>query len=179
MKRKFKIHGVKSIWNYLYRKMVNEAGSVDYIARGWALGMLIGCIVPMGLQLLISIPLSFVFKASKIGAGLGTLLTNPLTVWFIYPAQCWLGERLLGGGHDFGTLSTLLADVVENPTLAGLRALGGHLLTAFLLGGVLFALVLTPLTYYGVRAAVTRVRRVRAALRSRKAAAGARSGTGG
>ena len=76
----------------LYAKIVRDDGSPSYIARGWAIGMFIGCVIPMSAQLVISIPLSFVLRGSKIGAALGTFITNPVTVLFIYPAQCWVGN---------------------------------------------------------------------------------------
>ena len=165
---KIKYHSLGSLWRYFLHRMVSEKGDVDYIARGWALGMFIGCLIPMGLQLVIAVPLSCPLKSSKIGAVFGTFLTNPLTVWFIYPAQCWLGERLLGEGHNLDTIRTLLKDVIQEQSFAALRALSGQLLLAFFVGGLLLALILTPLTYYLVRLGVLRYRKVREKLRQHR-----------
>ena len=85
----------KLVW--LYRKIVHEKASPEYIARGWAIGMFYGCLIPFGLQLAFSIPTSFILKGSKIGATLGTLITNHVTIFFIYPVQCLVGNRLIGG----------------------------------------------------------------------------------
>ena len=60
-------------------KIVREKASPEYIARGWAIGMFFGCLIPFGFQLICSIPAAFILKGSKIGATLGTLLTNPVS----------------------------------------------------------------------------------------------------
>ena len=67
----------------LYLKIVCEKASPDYIARGWSIGMFFGCIIPIGGQLFCSVPTAFLLKGSKIGAVLGTLITNQVTVFFI------------------------------------------------------------------------------------------------
>ncbi|MBQ6669322.1 MAG: DUF2062 domain-containing protein, partial [Deltaproteobacteria bacterium] len=40
----------------LYSKMLHEKASPEFIARGWAIGVFYGCILPFGVQLLFSIP---------------------------------------------------------------------------------------------------------------------------
>ena len=66
------------------------------VAAGWALGMFFGCVIPFGFQLILSIPTAIFFKISKIGATFGTLITNPVTIVFLYPLQCYLANRLIG-----------------------------------------------------------------------------------
>ena len=79
-----------------YNKIVGEQASAEYIARGWAIGMFWGCICPFGFQLLCSIPSSFLLKGSKIGATLGTFITNHFSIFVIYPLQCYVGCLLIG-----------------------------------------------------------------------------------
>ena len=64
-------------------KMVADPLPPDRVAAGWALGMFAGCAIPFGMQLVISVPLAILFKISKIGASVGTLITNPVTIFFI------------------------------------------------------------------------------------------------
>ena len=71
----------KCIW--LYLKIVREKASPEYVARGWAIGMFCGCLIPFGVQLLISVPAAFILKGSKIGASIGTFVTNHFTIFFI------------------------------------------------------------------------------------------------
>ena len=58
----------------LYARMVRERKPPEFIARGWALGIFVGCAVPFGFQLVVSVPLSFFLKCSKVGAVVGTLI---------------------------------------------------------------------------------------------------------
>ena len=64
----------KRIW--LYSKIVRDSGSPESVARGWAIGMFIGCTVPFGAQLVVSVPLAILMKASKVGAVVGTFINN-------------------------------------------------------------------------------------------------------
>ena len=143
----------------LYARMVRERKPPEFIARGWALGIFVGCAVPFGFQLVVSVPLSFFLKCSKVGAVVGTFITNPLTIFFIYPVQAWLADRLFFGGNlSFTRL------VETEWTFEAVMALGADTLKAFLMGGLLNALVLAPLTYFGVRKLV-QLNRIRQAAR--------------
>ena len=149
----------------LYVKAVREKKPPEYIAKGWAIGMCIGCAIPFGVQLYISIPLSFYFKASKIGATLGTFITNPFTIIFLYPAQCWLGARVLGKNLEYGAIASQMKQMLVAQDWASLSSLSGTLVTSFFVGGFIFAAVLTPLTYYGMLLIVRRYRDERARIR--------------
>lgn len=138
----------KLVW--LYRKIVQEKASPEYIARGWAIGMFYGCLIPFGLQLVLSIPTSFILKGSKIGATLGTLITNHVTIFFIYPVQCWVGNRLLGGNLSIDYFKSNLYHVMEEQSFSMLLDLGLELLESFFVGGLLFTLIMTPITYFVV-----------------------------
>lgn len=136
----------KLVW--LYRKIVREKASPEYIARGWAIGMFYGCLIPFGFQLIFSIPTSFVLKGSKIGAALGTLITNQVTIFFIYPVQCWVGNRLIGGDLSINYFKSNLNQVMEEQSLSMLLDLGLELLESFFVGGLLFTAIMTPITYF-------------------------------
>ena len=142
----------------LYAKMVREKATPEYIARGWAIGMFCGCAIPFGLQLPISIPAAFILKGSKIGSVLGTLLTNHVTIWFIYPVQCYVGNKLIGGHLSYAAVKEKMARVIAEKSYEALLSLGGELAASFFIGGALMALVFTPLTYRGVKSLVIRRR---------------------
>lgn len=95
---------LRSSWQALRRQMVKDPLPPEDVAAGWALGMFIGCAIPFGLQLIVSIPLAMMMRVSKIGATVGTLITNPLTIFFIYPAQTWVMYNLLFGNREMGAL---------------------------------------------------------------------------
>jgi uncharacterized protein (DUF2062 family) len=145
----------------LYDKIVKERKSAEFIARGWALGVFIGSVIPFGIQIYIALPLSFLLKGSKIGALTGTLISNPLTILFLYPAQCWMGSRLLGKDISWEAISDAMKGVLTQQDWSSLSQLSGHLVTSFFAGGLMLAAVCTPLTYFFVLHLVRNYRRVR------------------
>ena len=147
------VKGLKGAWRALCEKMVGDPLPPEDVAAGWALGMFVGCAVPFGLQLVVSVPLALMMRVSKVGATLGTLLTNPVTIWFIYPAQTWLVNKALFGG------SLSLTNLMEVEwTWEAVRKLGAEAMASFFLGGLFLAIVLTPLTYFAVKRLVVRHR---------------------
>jgi len=155
----------------IYLKIVREKATPEYIARGWSIGMFFGCTIPIGGQLICSIPTAFLLKGSKIGAVLGTFLTNQVTVFFIYPVQCYAGAKLLGLDLSYGDIKVKLKDLMEATTLLEFRdalmKLAGELSVSFLVGGAIMAVVLTPLTYFMVKRMVVTYR-IRTQNRRRK-----------
>lgn len=149
-------------WLLLRRKIVTEQATPEYIAGGWALGMFVGCAIPFGLQLAVSIPLSFLLRVSKIGATVGTLLTNPVTIWFIYPAQTWVVYRIFFGNANY--------QLPNEWTWEAVKSLTGPVIFSFFMGGLILALILTPLTYWGVKRLVIANRARREKRRERRAA---------
>ena len=136
--------------NRFRRKVVREKLPAENIAAGWALGMFIGCSVPFGLQLVIALPLAMMMRVSKLGATLGTFITNPVTIFFIYPAQTFVMNRLLFGGTL--TFSRLME---VKWTWRAVRRLGAEVMASFFLGGFALAIILTPVTYFAIKALVT------------------------
>ena len=155
------MHWLKAKLSELYDKIVKERKSAEFIARGWALGVFVGSVIPVGIQIYIALPLSFLLKGSKIGALTGTLISNPLTILFLYPAQCWMGSRLLGKDISWDAISEALKGVLTHQDWSSLSQLSGHLVTSFFAGGLMLAAVFTPLAYFIVLHLVRNYRRVR------------------
>ena len=155
------MHWLKAKLSALYDKIVKERKSAEFIARGWALGVFVGSVIPFGIQIYIALPLSFLLKGSKIGALTGTLISNPLTILFLYPAQCWMGSRLLGKDISWDAISEALKGVLTQQDWSSLSQLSGHLVTSFFAGGLMLAAVFTPLAYFFVLHLVRNYRRVR------------------
>ena len=82
----------------LRRKIVKEPLPPENIAGGWALGIFIGCAIPFGMQLVIAIPLAMMLRVSRLGATIATFITNPATIFVIYPAQTFVVNKLLFDG---------------------------------------------------------------------------------
>lgn len=145
---------IKEKLSALHDKIVKEQKPAGFIARGWALGVFVGSVIPFGVQIYVALPLSFLFRCSKIGSLTGTLITNPVTILFIYPAQCWVGSRILGGDLSWNAISEALKGVLANQDWASLMELSGHLISSFFIGGFLLAAIATPITYFSVLAMV-------------------------
>ena len=144
---------LKAYCRELREKVVHDPLPPEDVAAGWALGMFVGCAIPFGLQLVVSVPLALMMRVSKVGATVGTLITNPVTIFFIYPAQTWLVNRLLfDGSLSFSRL------VEVEWTWESVRKLGAETMASFFLGGFFLAIVLTPITYCVVKRLVIRYR---------------------
>ena len=145
----------KKKWRKFYLKIVREKASPEYIARGWSIGMFFGCLIPIGGQLICSIPAAFLLKGSKIGAVLGTVITNQVTVFFIYPVQYYAGAKLIGLDLSYGDIKLKLKDIVSASSfsefVSATKSLAGDLTVAFFVGGAIMAVVLTPITYVVVK----------------------------
>ena len=140
-------------WRRLRAKMVRDPLPAESVAAGWALGVFIGCAVPFGLQLIISIPLAMMMRVSKIGATAGTFITNPVTIFFIYPAQTVVVNKILFNG------SLTFSNLVEMEwKWAAVRRLGSEVMVSFFLGGFLLAAFLTPIAYFAVKRVVVAYR---------------------
>ena len=147
-----------SYWRLLKRKMAGDPMPPESVAGGWALGMFIGCAIPFGFQLIISVPLAVLLRVSKVGATVGTFITNPVTIFVIYPVQTWAANALLfDGSLSFGKLMEM------EWTFEAVRRLGAEAMISFFAGGIALALVLSPVTYFAVRRFVVAHRARRAA----------------
>jgi len=158
------MQSLRSTWLALRDRMVKDPLPPERVAAGWALGMFVGCAIPFGLQLVVSVPLSFLFRVSKVGATVGTLITNPVSIFFIYPAQTWAGARLLGMPLSWDYISDVCVklrhvSLLSSAGWATLSEVSGRVLAGFFMGGFLLAVVCTPITYFLVRRVVVRYRR--------------------
>lgn len=144
---------MSKFWTELRSKIVREQLPPEDIAAGWALGMFVGCAIPFGLQLIISIPLAIMMRVSKVGATVATFITNPATIFVIYPLQTFLVNRLLFGG------SLTLTKLMETEwSWNAVCKLGAEVMASFFLGGFFLAIILTPITYVIVKRIVIRFR---------------------
>ena len=163
---------LKKILTFYYMKAVRDKGTPEYIARGWAIGMFVGFAIPFGLQLAISIPMSFLMKGSKLGSILGTFTTNHFTIFIIYPFQCWLGNKVICGSLSLNKIECMMRDVLEHRNYETLFDMGLEVAISFFIGGLLLAVISTPVCYYVIRRIVIKYRLLREKARAKKSAEG-------
>ena len=160
------MRSLRSTWHDLKAQMVKDPLPPNRVAAGWALGMFVGCFIPFGLQLIVSVPLSFLLRVSKIGATVGTLVTNPVSIIFIYPAQIWVGSRLIGAPLTWSYIQDITIKLTKISLLTRegwmqLSEIGGLVLGSLLAGGLLLALVCTPIAFFAVKHIVVSYRSLR------------------
>ncbi len=143
----------------LKSKMVREKMPPGRVAAGWAIGMFVGCAIPFGLQLVVSIPLAIVTRTSKVGATVATFITNPVTIFFIYPAQTWVVYRLLFGEDP---------QLPSEWTFESVKSLAGGTIASFFIGGVALGLILSPIMYFVAKRTILEYRKLRDAAAARK-----------
>jgi hypothetical protein len=151
---------LRGYFRLMRRKIVRDPLPPESVAAGWALGMFIGCAIPFGMQLVVSLPLAAMMRVSKVGATLGTFITNPVTILFIYPMQTWAVNKVL-----FGSSLSYEKLVETKWCWQAVRSLGPEVMASFFLGGMILGMILAPLTYFAVRRIVLKSRARRAALR--------------
>ncbi|QSH41792.1 DUF2062 domain-containing protein [Lentisphaerota bacterium ZTH] len=127
---------------YYYFKLVKQSGNPEYIARGVSLGFFVGLLIPFGAQIIVVLPLAILFKAAKIPAVACTFVTNHVTIFFIYPFQCWVGSYLIARPLTMKAVEHMFKEVLEQKTLSSLFALGKEVVISFFAGGFLFGLLL-------------------------------------
>lgn len=144
----------------LYNSIVHEQATPEFIARGWAIGMFCGSFLPFGIQMLFSIPAAFLLRGSKVGATLGTFITNHFTIFVIYPLQCYAGALITGRNLSYETIKTAMTEVVQKQNFETLFGLGVDITIAFFTGGFLLAAVMTPITYFAIKRVVNKYRKL-------------------
>ncbi len=163
---------------WLYRRVVRLGDSKISIARGMALGVIFGCLMPPGLQLVTVVPLALVLGGNPIAAAAGTLVSNPVTYIPLYLFTCRVGSLLVG---SFGPP----VDIKEQ-LLAGLQALSAfdflspvqsarHALDMFapfvtywISGGLVVGLAACVPTYYITYLVALEVQKIREFSRARR-----------
>lgn len=166
--RKISWRRARAFFRRLRAKIAREPLSPARVAAGWAIGMFVGCTIPFGCQLVVAVPVALRTRTSSVGAATATFITNPFTIIFIYPAQIWVGCRLIGCPLGWAELSDCAAKLASVSLFASegwstLGQVGGQILGGFFVGGLLLAFICTPPTYFAVLHAVRAVRRRRAA----------------
>ena len=79
-----------------FRAVVGVHEKPERIAAAWALGLGIGLSPTLGLHTLLALLLAFAFRLNKVDVLLGTLVVNPWTITFYFPAAVLVGRWITG-----------------------------------------------------------------------------------
>ena len=142
----------------LYYKIVNQEGTPESVARGVGLGLFVGFALPLGTHIIIGIPLAFIMRANKFLMLLFTMPVNPYTITFFYPAQCWIGAKLMGSPLTMKVIKKDFAHVFSDPSWTSFKELGSDVMWPLLLGGLLIGLITGFIGYFATLGMVQRYR---------------------
>lgn len=137
-KRKLKIY---------YSKLVRSKGSVHSVAMGIAIGIFMSVAIPFG-QILIAIPLAFLFKAHRGMAVLFTFVSNPYTTPILYPAACLVGAKILGISLSFAQIESSIGKILSSFRFHEFTEIGWDLFISFMIGGPIVGMAMAIPGYF-------------------------------
>jgi len=122
--------------------------SAKQIAVNCTVGILIGLLIPMGLQTIGVIALCAIFRLNFVIVVFTTLITNPFTVVFIYYSAFKIGDIFINSGISWSTINAVLI----NPDFESVLGLSLYSLqviyTGLVIESVVFGLLTYVLVYY-------------------------------
>ena len=148
---------------YVYLRTMKHSGSPEYVARGVAIGFFIAFFIPVPFQMLTALPVALGLRAARFIALLSTWISNPLTIAFLYPLQCYVGSYLIQRPLSYAAVKELLGSIINEPSWNSFIMLGKEILTAFLVGGFLFGTIAAILGYHSAIHFIIRHRKKKAA----------------
>ncbi len=158
---------------FVVHRILHTDDTPSRIARGVAIGMFIAWLPLIGLQMLLALGLSFIFRANKV-AGLPVVwISNPFTLGPIYYPSYLLGSAMLRSQpvnlesleHRFAAFSSLSWSMRFRECADFL--FGGIFYPTFI-GSLVVGAVMAVATYFLTVRAVNRHRQRRIARRARK-----------
>jgi uncharacterized protein (DUF2062 family) len=136
---------------YYYLRLTRLKGEPHELAMGIAVGVFAGMLPVVPFQTALAVVLAFPFKGSKITAALGTWISNPLNWYFLYYYCYQIGAFLLnihGEDSAFAAIMAAIRSGQDAMVVSGkIAGAGGVIIAAFLLGGLMMALVAAPIFY--------------------------------
>jgi hypothetical protein len=149
----------------LFLRLMRHPGTPESVGRGVAAGFFTAMLLPGG-HMVAAFLLAMLLRGARGTAVLATWITNPFTIPFLWPLQCYLGSFLIGRPLSHKLIEHLLWNAVHTPSMQTLGELSGELIASFFAGGAVLGIILAVIGYF---VAVMMVRRHRARLASRKA----------
>ena len=135
---------------YLYYKFLRTEGSSHSIALAVAIGLFVGCVIPIGIwvQTAISIVLAIKFKTNPGITFAATWISNPYSVIFLYPAFCYVGSRIIGTNLTFCQMKTCILSVIHDFSWDAFWGLGSDLALSYIIGALIFGVIMAGCGYF-------------------------------
>ena len=145
---------------FVYLKVLRIKAPPHSIGLGMAIGVFVGCLPVIPFQTVIAVALAFVLRCSKIAAALGTWVSNPANVVFVYYFLYRIGRMIVPGDvQKFDPGQLALADMLTS---------GWHLVMVMSAGGLVIGIPAAIGTYFLTVRMVLMYHRKRAARRMKR-----------
>lgn len=136
----------------IYNRIVKTKGTVHSISLAVALGLFIGCIIPMGLQSIIVIPLAILLRISKMLSFIFTWVTNPYTITFIYPIFILTGSKIMSIKTNVNqeinfSASEIFSKLFSTSTWTDFSSVKNDIIIPFFLGAIILGAIIGILGY--------------------------------
>ena len=125
-------------WREFLRQLRELRGKPHEIALGMAIGVFIGITPTIPLHTILAVSLALLVRGSKLAAALGVWVSNPLSIPFFYYGSYRIGQLVLG-------LPGI--NLPDDRSLLAMASLGGKIVGAMLLGGVILGIVPAIVAY--------------------------------
>ncbi|RLC26265.1 MAG: hypothetical protein DRH56_04780 [Deltaproteobacteria bacterium] len=136
---------------YYYLKFIHLKGEPNELALGMAIGVFSGMLPIVPFQTALAVALALFFRASKITAALGTWVSNPLNWYFLYFYSYKLGALVMGLSERRAVFSSIMKAIRSGEAslvvVGKILGAGSAFVSAFLVGGLIMGLVLSPAAY--------------------------------
>ena len=151
---------------YYQLKFLRLKGDPESIARGIALGVLVGITPTLPFHTILLLLLSPVLRGNLIAALLAaTIVSNPLTFFFQYYFSWRVGNWLLPCNVSWDSIQSLLnfltSDASFKESIEAVLHLGKNSLLSLLTGGVILGIPSALVVYFLSRTALTKFRNKR------------------
>lgn len=136
--RGFRILSPGRWWREFLRQLGELRCKPHEIALGMAIGVFIGITPTIPFHTMLAVSLAVLARGSKLAAALGVWVSNPLSIPLLYYGSYRIGQLVLG-----------LPDLrlPEERSLLVMVRLGGEIVGAMLLGGVILGIIPAVLAY--------------------------------
>ena len=142
-----------------YLKILRMDDPPEKIARGAAIGVCMGILPTFGIGGFIAFGVAFLLRANKAAAVIGSFIMNPVTSAFFWSMSVIIGSLVLGENYNH-----MLSKFKGESFLSG----AGWVYIVFLTGNIMISALFTVSSYFIVKRAVLRHRKIKAERRLRR-----------
>ena len=146
---------LKILFKNIYTKAKHHLKSIfrsnltpNQIAVNFIVGILIGLLIPMGLQTIAVVLFCALFKLNFVIVVFATLISNPFTIVFIYYSAFMIGEEIIHSGISWLTINQVINnpefDSIMNLSLNGIKVL----YTGLFIESVIVCILCYIIVYY-------------------------------